>query len=76
MLHYGRAKQVLRQRQTTLTAAYMAHPERFVRGMPTSGRLPEAVWINPPKTIEPTANPLNVAFAPKARHELDGRIVL
>ena len=67
MLHYGQAEQVLRQRQATLTAAYKAHPERFIRGAPKSSRLPETVWIYPPKTIEPTANPLNVAFTGKAR---------
>jgi putative transposase len=47
-VHYGLADAVRDTRQRTLTAAYEAHPERFVRGAPTPPRLPEAVWINPP----------------------------
>jgi hypothetical protein len=30
-------------------AAYLAHPERFVKGQPQRERLPSAVWINPPE---------------------------
>ena len=49
-VHHGRAEQVLAQRQLILEAAWAAHPERFVRGIPTPSLLPEAVWINPPLT--------------------------
>jgi len=48
MVHYGLAGAVLSKRQQTLDAAYLAHPERFVRKPPTVLALPEAVWINPP----------------------------
>ena len=27
----------------------MRNPERFVKGAPKAGRLPKAVWINPPE---------------------------
>jgi len=47
-VHHGRAEQVLAQRQLALDAAWVAHPERFVRGRPKPSPLPEAVWINPP----------------------------
>jgi putative transposase len=49
-VHYDRAPAVLAQRQHTLEAAWAAHPERFVRGIPKPSPLPEAVWINPPET--------------------------
>jgi putative transposase len=48
-VHYGRAEQVLSQRQTVLQQAYQQHPERFVRGLPQPAPLPPAVWINPPQ---------------------------
>jgi putative transposase len=51
-VHYGRTAALLAQRQRILTAAYLEHPERFVRRPPTPPALPPAVWINPPK-IEP-----------------------
>ncbi len=47
-VHYGLALEALQARQNVLSAAYAAHPERFVRGLPQVGRLPAAVWINPP----------------------------
>ncbi|MDI9612978.1 MAG: hypothetical protein QM330_07965, partial [Acidobacteriota bacterium] len=31
------------------SAAFDAHPERFVRGLPVPPPLPEAAWINKPK---------------------------
>lgn len=49
MVHYGRADLIIQSRQNVLTAAYEAHPERFVRKMPLHKLLPEAAWINPPK---------------------------
>jgi len=49
-VHYGRAAEVLANRQQILTAAYAKHPERFVNKPPMPLTLPEAVWINPPAT--------------------------
>ena len=48
-VHDGRASMVHHARQQVLSAAYAAHPERFVRKPPQPPRLPHAVWINPPK---------------------------
>jgi len=48
-VHDGRASMVRHARQRLLSAAYAAHPERFVRQPPQPPRLPHAVWINPPK---------------------------
>jgi putative transposase len=49
-VHYGRAPEVLAQRQQIMNAAWATHSERFVRGIPKIQPLPEAVWINPPAT--------------------------
>jgi len=54
-VHYGRAADLLDQRQSVLSDAYQAHPERFVRKPPTPPALPSAAWINPPKN-EPIEN--------------------
>jgi len=51
-VHYGLADQFSAQRQEVLQAAYEAHPERFVKGMPAPPRVPEAVWINPPLNFD------------------------
>ena len=48
-VHDGRASTVRDARQRVLSAAYAAHPERFVRKPPQPPILPHAVWINPPK---------------------------
>src|SRR5262245_66632300 len=40
-----------RARARVLAAAYAAHPERFVRGVPRPLALPTEVWINRPKTL-------------------------
>lgn len=48
-VHYGRAEAIREARQQVLQQAYQAHPERFVKGVPTPPELPEAVWINRPK---------------------------
>jgi putative transposase len=58
MVHYGLAETVRDQRNQVLQAAYIAHPERFVRGVPTIPDLPHEVWINPPSGI-----PLMADFA-------------
>jgi putative transposase len=48
-VHYGRAELVRAQRAEVLSAAYAAHPERFVGKPPEPPALPTAVWINQPK---------------------------
>jgi putative transposase len=47
-VHYGQAELILSQRQQVLQAAYSAHPERFVCGLPRVAQLPTEVWINQP----------------------------
>ncbi len=49
-VHYGLAAKRLEARARVLSAAYAAHPERFVRGVPRPAALPTEVWINRPKT--------------------------
>ena len=50
VVHHGLADAVYAHRQQVLQAAYEAHPERFVRGMPTPPKLPKEVWINRPQS--------------------------
>jgi putative transposase len=52
-VHAGRAPEITAARAVTLDAAYLAHPERFVRRPPTPPVVPSAVWINPPVKEEP-----------------------
>jgi len=47
-VHFGRAVLVRDQRAQVLDAAYLAHPERFVRKPPQPPALPGPAWINPP----------------------------
>lgn len=47
-VHYGRVDAVLAVHAAALTLAYAAHPERFVRGLPTPRRPPAVVYINQP----------------------------
>ena len=47
-VHYHLAEQALAMRDQVLRQAYEAHPERFVRGIPTPRALPNEAWINPP----------------------------
>ena len=47
-LHHGRAHAVQAARAEVLTAAYAAHPERFVRQPPAPPPLPAVSWINRP----------------------------
>jgi putative transposase len=49
MVHYGKAEAFIEQRRNVLCAAFEAHPERFVRGLPLPPPLPQAAWINKPK---------------------------
>ena len=50
-VHYGRAKEIINQRQQVLQAAYRKNPDRFVKGPPKPPDLPTEVWINPPKKL-------------------------
>ena len=52
MVHYNQAPLVLAQRQEVLNAAFLAHPERFVRCPPKPLPLPKEVWINKPQDSE------------------------
>jgi putative transposase len=53
MVHFGEAPTVLAHRQVVLDAAYLAHPDRFVRQPPKPLSLPSEVWINKPLPIDP-----------------------
>jgi putative transposase len=50
-VHFGLAEARRTQRADVLTAAYAAHPERFVRHPPVPASLPTAAWINKPKLL-------------------------
>ena len=50
-MHYGLAENVVEERKSVLRAAFEAHPERFVKGVPLPPVLPKAAWINPPVNI-------------------------
>jgi len=52
-VHYGLAEARLQARDSVLTAAFEARPERFPAGAPSAGVAPPAVWINKPKQPEP-----------------------
>jgi len=47
-VHCGQAPALFLERQRVLHLAYLAHPERFVKGRPQPPALPSEVWINPP----------------------------
>lgn len=51
VVHYGLAEDVVESRKKVLEIAFMAHPERFVRGISSPPALPERAWINPPEKI-------------------------
>ena len=51
-VHFGQAPELFQARQQVLAAAYAAHLERFVRGLPQPPALPTEVWINPPEPAE------------------------
>jgi len=49
-VHSGKAEEVTRARAGVLSAAYSAHPERFVNKPPVPVMPPTEVWINAPST--------------------------
>ena len=55
MVQRGEAAAVTQVRKATLSAAFQAHPERFVRGTPRPPVVPAAAWINKPKTHSSTS---------------------
>jgi putative transposase len=52
MVHYGQAPLIRDKRQTVLDAAYLTHPDRFVRRPPVPLQLPKEVWINKPQNSD------------------------
>jgi putative transposase len=50
IVHYGHASLIRGKRQAVLDAAYLAHPDRFVRRPSIPLQLPKELWINNPKT--------------------------
>ena len=51
-VHYGDADAVQQHRQSVMVAAFQAHPERFIQGIPMVKGAPTAVYINPPMQPE------------------------
>jgi putative transposase len=51
-VHFGEAPAIWEKRQTVLDAAYLAHPDRFVRRPPIPLPLPKEVWINKPQSSD------------------------
>jgi putative transposase len=51
-VHYNQYENILNARSTILLNAYMDHPERFVKGVPSVKQVPKEVWINKPITKE------------------------
>jgi len=60
-VHHGLAETRLAEREAALRKAFEATPERFVRGVPTPPALPQAVWINKPRSADAAA-PSTVTF--------------
>ena len=51
-VHYGQADFVQARRQSVMSAAFAAYPQRFRAGSPLVKGAPSAVYINPPKPAE------------------------
>jgi len=49
VVHFEQVDEVRAKRQRVLDAAYVTHPERFVKGRPIAPNAPDQVWINPPQ---------------------------
>ena len=52
VVHFGQAPGIREKRQSVLDAAYLAHPDRFVRRPPIPLPLPKEVWINKPQNSD------------------------
>jgi putative transposase len=53
-VHFSHAAGIQVERARVLQAAYLAHPERFVRQLPVPPALPGPAWINKPMEVSPT----------------------
>lgn len=51
-VHYNQYEGILYARSVALMNAYLDHPERFVKGVPTVEQVPKEVWINKPISKE------------------------
>lgn len=51
-VHYNQCESILYARSVTLMNAYLDHPERFVKGVPSVEQVPKEVWINKPISKE------------------------
>ena len=51
-VHYGRAEQIIKEREKVLKTAFEKHPNRFKGKVPKSMELPKAAWINKPSPNE------------------------
>ncbi|MBW1903458.1 MAG: IS3 family transposase [Deltaproteobacteria bacterium] len=51
-VHYGRAEQIIKERENVLKVAFEKHPNRFKGKVPKPMALPKAVWINKPSLNE------------------------
>jgi len=73
MVHSGQVELVRTARRQVLTAAYAAHPERFVRRPPEPPAVPDAVWINPPApTVAPEPRISDATGLPLQDQRLSG----
>lgn len=54
-VHYGQAENILKKRHQVLMEAYKTNPIRFNNKAPKLKELPEAVFINPPQTVQISA---------------------
>ena len=50
-VHFSHAEGIQAERVRVLQAAYVAHPERFVRQVPLPPALPGPAWINKPTEV-------------------------
>jgi putative transposase len=70
-VHYGLEQEILVRRAERLTAAYAAHPQRFVKREPTPQRLPSTVYINPPVGL-PVQGTEGGVMPPEASRDASG----
>jgi putative transposase len=49
-VHYGEDQKILKKRAAVLAKAFKEHPQRFKGRFPQPQAVPEAAWINPPKS--------------------------
>ena len=61
-VHYGLAGCRFTEREAVLRNAFAATPERYVRGVPKPPALPQAVWINKPRTKDDGTEGLDIKF--------------